>query len=354
MMKNKAENKQLEKIITVSGWAVELVVGNIDEKTAMEINEEMSWDEIEEIVGPWSDIDDIAHEYLLVSPPTFSEKNISFSRIESGVKEIPVKGDGYLMVTFSEEKGVYGAITVTSNTKDVSYYNKKYKIGESYMDLVEGFYCDGKDQKINIDDNSMVGKSVETIIYNRANKKQIWPKKVTMSSEANNNIVLSISPSFVYQQIEDNNMLGEDDIFSANCQEFAFDKINEFISQLNDRTEESVDEKVLINENSNNDLHVFDESIKNKKINYEDFRVHLLLKKYISEELLNSLFLDMEEFGFNVIFPIEGGQLISQSYDFGEYDTGYFADWCDKDDYIQTNDLEHIKTYNKAKEILLN
>ena len=82
MMKNKAENKQLEKIITVSGWAVELVVGNIDEKTAMEINEEMSWDEIEEIVGPWSDIDDIAHEYLLVSPPTFSEKNISINRFK--------------------------------------------------------------------------------------------------------------------------------------------------------------------------------------------------------------------------------------------------------------------------------
>ena len=169
-----SQNSSEDIILDVYGWGVELVVGNIDIETAKQINEDMSWDEIEEIIGHWADIDDITHEHLLISPPTFSDKNIATNKIEAGVEEIFIKGEGYLMVTVSEEKGVFGTITVTSDTKEVNYYNKKYKIGDSYMDLVEGFNYDGKDQSLNMDDSSTVGKGVEIIIYNRKNKKQIW------------------------------------------------------------------------------------------------------------------------------------------------------------------------------------
>ena len=217
--------KKATILLDVSGWGVELVIGHIDKETAEQINEDMSWEEVEEIVGHWADIDDIIHEYLPISPPTFSNKDIAINRIEAGIKETPIKGEGYLMVTVSEEKGVFGTVTVRPDTKEVSYYNKKYKIGEDYMDLVEGFNCDGKDQILNMDHTSTVGKCVETIIYNRKNEKQIWPKVVNISSKTNKNFVLSVSPSFVYRQIEENDMLDEDDIFSANCQEFAFEKL---------------------------------------------------------------------------------------------------------------------------------
>ena len=213
--------KKATILLDVSGWGVELVIGHIDKETAEQINEDMSWEEVEEIVGHWADIDDIIHEYLPISPPTFSNKDIAINRIEAGIKETPIKGEGYLMVTVSEEKGVFGTVTVRPDTKEVSYYNKKYKIGEDYMDLVEGFNCDGKDQMLNMDDTSTVGNCVETIIYNRKNGKQIWPKEfekkviTTKKNKKNKNLkkaedkagsskfVLCLDMDFVERKFED-------------------------------------------------------------------------------------------------------------------------------------------------------
>ena len=79
--------KKATILLDVSGWGVELVIGHIDKETAEQINEDMSWEEVEEIVGHWADIDDIIHEYLPISPPTFRRTRVRFNRPPSNVHD---------------------------------------------------------------------------------------------------------------------------------------------------------------------------------------------------------------------------------------------------------------------------
>ena len=58
------------------------------------------------------------------------------------------------------------------------------------------------------------------------------------------------------------------------------------------------------------------------------------INKEIDASELNDIFLDMPKFGqFMAIFP-NHVELVTQLYDWGEHDTGYFADWVPEDNYI--------------------
>ena len=93
---------------------------------------------------------------------------------------------------------------------------------------------------------------------------------------------------------------------------------------------------------------------------YECCILYVVLTKKIPSEELDGLFLDMDLYGFSATFPCfpdEENKLITQGYDEGEYNTGYFSN--DKGpSYIEmlpngSNSHFQMKEYNKAKEMLL-
>ena len=79
-----------------------------------------------------------------------------------------------MMVTVSEEKGIFGTITVNSDAKKLKYYKKTYKIAGDDFEVLMGFNCDGED--LEIDDSTLDARniSISTSIYNRKNGKRIW------------------------------------------------------------------------------------------------------------------------------------------------------------------------------------
>ncbi|MEE1550031.1 MAG: hypothetical protein V1244_00225 [Nitrospinaceae bacterium] len=137
-----------------------------------------SWDEVEEIVGHWTDFTGIVHVWTTPISPSYirDEDEILLKEVNAGTEKIPIKGKGYMMVTVQEYKGTLGTITVESDVKKLKYYRKTYKIAEHDINVVTGFNCDGEDLETDGSALDTVGKSISISINNRSNGKQIWPE----------------------------------------------------------------------------------------------------------------------------------------------------------------------------------
>jgi len=94
--------------------------------------------------------------------------------VNAGTEKIPIKGKGYIMVTISEEKGIFGTITVNSDAKKLKYYKKTYKIAGYDFEVMAGFNCDGEDLEIDESTLDTDSKSVSISIFNPKNGEQIW------------------------------------------------------------------------------------------------------------------------------------------------------------------------------------
>ena len=81
-----------------------------------------------------------------------------------------------------------------------------------------------------------------------------------------------------------------------------------------------------------------------------EYVVCVIVTAPASEHDFDELLLGIDEFGMSVVSTTEGGDIIKQQYDYGEYETGYFAsaynDWDNWVDYSNTEYL--IERYNKA------
>ncbi|MBT3907777.1 MAG: HEAT repeat domain-containing protein, partial [Rhodospirillaceae bacterium] len=171
-----SKKKSIELII--HGMGVEIVVGHIDKETGEKINENMGWNEVEEIVGSWDEISDIHHGFHPMSPPEISADSEIIPKLEiteGGFEEtIPIEGDGYVMVTISEEDGTLGSLSVDGSAKKINYYKSTYKIGDHDIDVVSGFAYKGKDLELDNSNYSTTGKSVDIRIYDCQSGEIIW------------------------------------------------------------------------------------------------------------------------------------------------------------------------------------
>ena len=121
-----------------------------------------------------------------------------------------------------------------------------------------------------------------------------------------------------------------------------------------------VGEKILISYNSE-DFHKLSE-LKNtfKSNHWTSFDVYILLKRKIEGKWLNNIFLNISDYSFVAWYPDNGEKIITQSYDYGEYDTGYFAantgNWdLDPEGYIsdKNNPMSlSLKKYNEVMKTL--
>lgn len=75
----------------------------------------------------------------------------------------------------------------------------------------------------------------------------------------------------------------------------------------------------------------------------------MVLTKEVPTEIMNALFLDMDEYGFYATFENDD-EIIQQGYDYGEYDTGYFSH--DQDDNYINNFNYTWKCYPEAQKLL--
>jgi len=165
--------------------------------------------------------------------------------------------------------------------------------------------------------------------------------------------VLKINPRHIFSRIEDNfedleNWEDENGHFIPEIVEFAKELTEELIDDIRAKLEGFVEERVLLGSYSSEELFEFEDGI--SKVNFDGLDVYFVMTKEIPQDILNALFLDITEYGFSADFVGEDGDVITQGYDEGEYDTGYFAS-NGADEYI--NASYTLKNFNKASEILL-
>ena len=183
-------------------------------------------------------------------------------------------------------------------------------------------------------------------------------------------MVIKVSLVKIMQDLDDWEQVCYDDngIFTQEAKDYALSHMFEFVAEFGRKLDGMIGEKVLINE-SGTDFHELNADLKEISFDYyDDVCLYILINKEVDAIELNDIFLDMPKFGqFSVVYP-NHVELITQSYDWGEHDTGYFADWVPEDNYIigfanedgsykQNEEKpyydEVLKTYNSAIKALL-
>lgn len=179
------------------------------------------------------------------------------------------------------------------------------------------------------------------------------------SKEKADNYLIKISPSFLFTKIhnwENDEGLDKDYNPTQKAIDYCIDRMKGFIDEFKEKLDGDIGEKILISYNSE-DFHELSELKNTFKSNFEDLNVYILLKTKILGEDLNSIFLSMSDYGFYASYPDNEEKIITQGYDDGEYDTGYFAgsigNWdCDPENYISDENNPMSLSLEKYNEIM--
>jgi len=183
-------------------------------------------------------------------------------------------------------------------------------------------------------------------------------KQKKPDKEKGENYLIKISPSFLFTKIhnwENDEGLDKDYNPTQKAIDYCVDLMKDFIDEFKEKFDGVIGEKILISYNSEN-FYELSELKNTFKSNFEDLNVYILLKTKILGEDLNNIFLSMSDYGFYASYPDNEEKIITQGYDEGEYDTGYFAgtigNWdCDPTYYIsdENNPMSlSLKKYNEV------
>ena len=132
----------------------------------------------------------------------------------------------------------------------------------------------------------------------------------------------------------------QDGNLTQKAKEFTVNHMLNFVEDFRNKLDGFVGEKVLVGEAGSGviggpELHELNANL--IEANFDDWDnvcLFIPINKEIEASELNDIFLDMPKFGqFMAIFP-NHVELVTQLYDWGEHDTGYFADWVPEDNYI--------------------
>ena len=170
-------------------------------------------------------------------------------------------------------------------------------------------------------------------------------------------IIVVVQTNNIQIELEDWDDTGrdKDGNLTQKAKEFTVNYMLNFVEDFRNKLDGFVGEKVLVGEAGSGvsggpELHELNVNLIEgprkfvKKIstpsfsaNFDDWDnvcLFISINKEIEASELNDIFLDMPKFGqFMAIFP-NHVELVTQSYDWGEHDTGYFADWVPEDNYI--------------------
>lgn len=155
--------------------------------------------------------------------------------------------------------------------------------------------------------------------------------------ENKRNVVGVSVGQFVFREVEDKDLFNDDGDFLPEAYELAVEKIDEFIDELKSKFKNILEDKMVFELDGNLKEYTSsaDSSIKGQEMKgLEEIYLFFVITKKLPADVLNSLFLDIDN-GFYAIFEsYDEGEIIIQGYDYGEYDTGFFSDWCEPNNYV--------------------
>ncbi len=180
-------------------------------------------------------------------------------------------------------------------------------------------------------------------------------KKKKPSKEKSENYLIKITPTFLEPKLVDNkSLVDKKNNLTKKGADYCVDIMKSFIDVIKERMNGDVGEKILISYNSE-DFHKLSE-LKNtfKSNHWTSFDVYILLKRKIEGKWLNNIFLNISDYSFVAWYPDYGEKIITQIYDYGEYDTGYFAanSGDDQKEYISDKNNPMSLSLKKYKEVL--
>ena len=183
-------------------------------------------------------------------------------------------------------------------------------------------------------------------------------KQKKLSQDKGKNYLIKILPNSLFSEITDlDEGMDKDRNPTEKGKNNFVDQMKSFIDEFKEKFDGVIGEKILISYNSE-DFYDLSELKNTLDSNFEYLSVYILLKTKILGEELNNIFLSMSDYGFYADYPNDEEKIITQGYDKGEYDTGYFAANAgnyDPEGYIsdKNNPMSlSLKKYNEVMKTL--
>ena len=181
-------------------------------------------------------------------------------------------------------------------------------------------------------------------------------KKKKPSKEKSENYLIKITPTFLEPKLVDNkSLVDKKNNLTKKGADYCVDIMKSFIDVIKERMDGFIGKKILISYDSE-DFYKFSELKKTfKSYHWSSLDVYILLKRKIEGKWLNNIFLNISDYSFVAWYPDNGEKIITQSYDYGEYDTGYFAPSAlpgDVDEYISDKNNPMSLSLKKYKEVI--
>jgi hypothetical protein len=157
--------------------------------------------------------------------------------------------------------------------------------------------------------------------------------------ENKRNVVGVSVGQFVFREVEDKELFNDDGDFLPEAYDLAVEMIDGFIGELKSKYKNILEDKMVFELDGN--LKEYTSTDSSEKVlemedldGLEEIYLFFVITKKLPADVLNSLFLDIDN-GFYAIFESDNeGEIIIQGYHYGEYDTGFFSDWCEPSNYI--------------------
>jgi predicted DNA-binding WGR domain protein len=283
------------------------------------------------------------------------------------VNAIGEKFDGERYITGYEQGGQEFCgheKSVGEHNGHVSWCLLAHNKTHPFMNDLRGIDCESETDMDEIVDEvfAFLEKYLSSNEDKALTKKQIKDYKKAEDKADSSKVVLCLKTEFVERKFE------EEEWTDAVVSEMALETIDEFVNDIKNKIGGNVDDRILICDPEEYYIDDLKKGIKKIK-NFDDAEVYILITKAMPAVDLDSLLLDMDDYQFYANFPNDEGEIITQGYARGEYNTGYFAavadsdpDW-DPDSYINIESLDDersswrgyktVDTYNKAKDILI-
>ncbi len=148
---------------------------------------------------------------------------------------------------------------------------------------------------------------------------------------------------------------------SSEAYELAGKAIDAFIGELESKWKNILEDKMLL-ELGGNLKEYTSSTISSEKPSIEDYEywyevnLFFVITKELPADVLNAFFLDMKDCTFQAAFESDyEGEIIYQSYECGEYESGYFSPIGarPRSDYVNTPDNPLIESYLEAVKKLI-
>lgn len=149
-------------------------------------------------------------------------------------------------------------------------------------------------------------------------------KEAINAAEANRTVIAFNLGKTIFPLVED--MFDDDeDEYTQEAFDTANEKVEEFIASLKDTLGGNIESNFVIGPEEEC-VFPYESGCLGAEWNFEEVYLYGVLTKSVDADVLDQAFLSMEDYGFDATFiDLENDQRVRQSYDFGEYDTGYFS-----------------------------